>query len=111
MFNSKGKATIVEDIDNSVWGVVWCMSSRDVHFLDKKEKQNLSNFKNINKNVIFKNGQQDEAFIYIADDGGNPVPDQSTINFVIYQARYWVLSCEHISFLKYLITLHSQLRT
>ncbi len=110
-FNSKGKATIVEDVNNSVWGVVWCLSSRDIYLLDKKEEQNLGNFKKINKTVAFKNGKQVEAFIYIADDTGDPIPDQSALNFVIDQARYWALPDEYISFLKNLTTVQSQLKT
>jgi len=107
-FNSKGKATIVEDVNNSVWGVVWCLSSRDIYLLDKKEEQNLGNFTKINKIVILKNGKQAEAFIYIVDDTGDPVPDQSVLNLVVDQARYWALPDEYISFLKNLTTVQSQ---
>lgn len=110
-FNSQGKATIVEDINNYVWGVIWCLSSRDIHLLDKKEKLNLGNFEKINKTVMFKTGRQDEAFVYITANDDDPVPSQSILNFVIDQALYWALPDNYISFLKNLRNDHLKLKT
>ena len=99
-FNSRGKITITEDGSHSIWGVVWCLSMRDIHLLDKKEVETLGKFEKVSKHVDFLDGRSAEAFLYITDVGGQPSYSQSLIDFVIEQAQYWSLPAAYIGFLK-----------
>ena len=100
IFNSQGRITIVKDEKCSIWGIVWCLSTRDIHLLDKKEEETLGSFKKLVKTVDFLDGRSEEAFLYITDIGGRPSYSQSLMEFVIEQAKYWSLPTPYIEFLK-----------
>jgi len=99
-FNSRGKITITKDGSHSIWGVVWCLSMRDIHLLDKKEVATLGKFEKVDKHVDFLDGRSAEAFSYITDVGNQISYSRSLIDFVIEQAQYWSLPAAYIGFLK-----------
>ncbi|MBC8491214.1 MAG: gamma-glutamylcyclotransferase [Candidatus Marinimicrobia bacterium] len=99
-FNSQGKITITEDGTHSIWGIVWCLSTRDIHLLDEKEVETLGTFKKVSKHVNFLDGRSAEAFLYITDVGDRPSYSQSLIDFIIEQAQYWSLPTSYIGFLE-----------
>jgi hypothetical protein len=100
IFNSKGKITVVKDENSSIWGIVWCLSIRDIHLLDKKEEETLGSFKKLIKTVNFLDGRIEEAFLYITDTGGRSSYSQPLMDFIIDQAEYWSLPASYIEFLK-----------
>jgi len=99
-FNSQGNITITDDDFHSIWGVVWCLSMRDIHLLDEKEVDTLGTFEKVSKHVDFLDGRSAEAFLYITDVGDRPSYNQSLIDFIIEQAQYWSLPSAYIGFLK-----------
>jgi len=99
-FNSQGKITIIEDELSSVWGVVWCLSMRDIHLLDIKETEALGEFEKLIKEIHFIDGRNAEAFLYSTDIGGRPSYSQNLMDFIIEQAYYWSLPVNYVEFLK-----------
>ncbi len=100
MFNSQGRITITNDDNCSIWGVVWCLSTRDIHLLDQKEVETLGVIKKLNRTVNFLDGRNEEVFLYITDVGGRPSYSQPLMDFIIDQALYWSLPTNYIEFLK-----------
>lgn len=99
-FNSKGNITITEDDSRSIWGVVWCLSTRDIHLLDEKEVETLGKFEKVSKHIDFLDGRSGEAFLYITDVGDRLSCNKSLLDFVIEQAQYWSLPPAYTGFLK-----------
>ncbi len=99
-FNSQGKITIIEDESSSIWGVVWCLSVRDIHLLDIKEVEALGEFEKLTKELHFIDGRIAEAFLYITDVGGRSSYSRNLIDFIIEQAYYWSLPVNYVEFLK-----------
>jgi hypothetical protein len=95
-FNSRGKATVVESLGDIIWGVVWCMSSRDILKLDHKETLDLGKFKKLNRTVTFSDNRQIEAFIYIGEDQGQPIHNDELLKQIITIAKYWALPADYI---------------
>ena len=100
IFNSKGKITITEDESSSIWGVVWCLSMRDIHLLDIKEVEALGEFEKPTKEIHFIDDRTAEAFLYITDVGGRPSYNRNLMDFIIEQAYYWSLPVSYVEFLK-----------
>lgn len=99
-FNQEGNATVIEDHGRSTWGVVWCLSSRDIYLLDRKEAQIARSVSRVNKNVRLQDGREVEAFLYQLDEIGKPRFNSGLLEIVIEQALYWALPKEHIHYLK-----------
>jgi len=99
-FNSQGKITITEDESSSIWGVVWCLSMRDIHLLDNKEVETLGKFEKLTQDVHFIDGRAVETFLYITDVGGQPSYSRNLIDLIIEQAHYWSLPASYVEFLK-----------
>lgn len=99
-FNSQGKITATEDASSSIWGVVWCLSMRDIHLLDMKETETLGVFEKLSKDLHFLDGRVAEAFLYITDIGDKPSYSHNLMEFIIEQAYYWSLPTKYIEFLK-----------
>lgn len=99
-FNSEGQITIVPDNSSSVWGVVWCLSLKDIHLLDQKEEEMLGAYEKKALFVNFLDGRTAEAFLYLTDVGKKPSLNNSLMDFLIEQAQYWALPTAYISYLK-----------
>lgn len=99
-FNSLGKLTIVPDDSSSVWGIVWCLSMRDIHFLDQKETDSLGEFEKITREVRFLDNRSAAAFMYITEIGANQIFNRGLQEIVLEQAYYWSLPAHYIEFLE-----------
>lgn len=99
-FNSQGKITATEDASSSIWGVVCCLSMRDIHLLDMKETDMLGVFEKPTKDLHFLDGRAAEAFFYITGIGDKPTYNHNLMEFIIEQAYYWSLPTNYIEFLK-----------
>jgi len=99
-FNSWGKITLIKDESDSAWGVVWCLSTRDIHFLDNKERENLGSFEKIMVNVNLSDGRETSAFLYITTVGNDPLYNPNLLEQVIELAHYWALPANYIQYLK-----------
>lgn len=100
IFNSQGKITITEDESASIWGVVWCLSMRDIYLLDNKELETLGKFKKLTRDIHFLDDRAAKAFLYITDVGDRSEYSQNLLDFIIEQAHYWSLPTQYIEFLK-----------
>ncbi len=99
-FTSKGRATIVTDSGSSVWGVVWCLSNRDVHLLDRNEEEYLPEYRRTTVLVQFPDRRKIEAFCYINVNTETSVPDRNLLRAMIESAEFWGLPANHIAYLK-----------
>jgi len=99
-FNSQGKITAIKDDSCSIWGVVWCLSTRDIFLLDKKESENLGRFEKLTTNLHFLDGRISKAFLYVTDIGDKNVYNDPLMDFIIEQAYYWSLPGKYIEYLK-----------
>lgn len=99
-FNSWGKITLNQNDADTVWGVVWCLSTRDIHFLDNKERETLGPFEKIIVNVNLLDGRDTSAFLYITTVGNNPLFNLNLLEQVIELAHYWALPAPYIKYLR-----------
>ena len=99
-FNDQGKITVSEDKGASIWGVVWCLSMRDIHLLDQKEAEVLGAFEKLTKHLHFLDGREADAFLYTTDIGGQASYSRNLMELIIEQAYYWSLPSSYIEFLK-----------
>jgi len=100
VFNKLGKATIIEEANSSVWGIIWCLSCKDIYRLDKKEKEDLGVFEKLNQTVRLLDGNTLEAFLYLTPSTPEPRPNPDLLEHVVEQATFWSLPSDYISYLK-----------
>lgn len=100
VFNSQGQLTIIPDKSSSVWGIAWCLSTRDIHLLDQKEVETLGRFDKITRETNLLDGRKVAAFLYITEVGDSPVFNQGLLEVVLEQAYYWSLPSKYIEFLE-----------
>ena len=100
ILNNLGKATIVEAPNSSVWGVVWCLSCKDIYRLDKKEQDDLGVFEKLNKTVQLLDGKIVEAFLYLTPSTEDSLPNPDLLEHVVEQATFWSLPHDYINYLK-----------
>jgi hypothetical protein len=99
-FNSQGKITLIKDDSASAWGVVWCLSARDIHFLDNKERGNLGSFEKVIVDVNLSDGRETSAFLYNTTTGKNALFNFNLLEQVIELAHYWALPATYIEYLR-----------
>lgn len=100
VFNALGKATIVEQKGRAVWGVVWCLSCKDIHHLDGKEEVDLGTYQKLNKLVLMPDEKEVEAFLYITPHSTNSIANKELLDFILEQALYWMLPRDYIEYLQ-----------
>lgn len=100
VFTPQGRATIIAETGNSVWGVVWCLSNRDIHFLDNNEDEYLPDYRRTSVRVHFMDHRTVEAFCYVNVNAGYAAPNRALLMKMIESAEFWGLPAGHISYLK-----------
>jgi len=100
IFTSQGRATIMAEAGCSVWGVVWCLSNRDVHLLDHNEEEYLPDYRRTAVRVRYPDQRQIEAFCYINVNTERAAPNRNLLMAIIESAEFWGLPAEHIAYLK-----------
>lgn len=104
-FNQQGQPVVIEDKEHSVWGVIWCLSVRDINMLDEKESKELGNFSKVTKTVLLQDNREADAFIYLPTEFGKPTYSLALLSDIIDQADYWSLPKSYLSYLKSLISI------
>lgn len=99
-FDANSRPSIIADENNSIWGVVWYLSNKDIYLLDKKESKGSGEFKRIIVEVTVEKIKPVQAFIYLTDTYGEPSINTSLLDLVIDQAIYWALPGDYIAYLK-----------
>jgi gamma-glutamylcyclotransferase (GGCT)/AIG2-like uncharacterized protein YtfP len=102
-FTSQGRATLVAETGNTVWGVVWCLSNRDIHLLDNNEDEYLPDYRRTPVKVRFLDQRTIGAFCYVNVNPGESAPDNILLMTMIESAEFWGLPAGHIAYLKSLI--------
>jgi gamma-glutamylcyclotransferase (GGCT)/AIG2-like uncharacterized protein YtfP len=99
-FNAKGQPVVIKDNKHSVWGVVWCLSARDIFQLDEKVTREYGKPAKVKLPVWLETDREVEAFIYLLSASGTPVYPAPYINDIIEQADYWSLPRSYVSYIK-----------
>lgn len=99
-FTAKGRATIVADTGCSVWGVIWCLSNRDIHLLDRNEEEFLPDYRRTTVSIRFPDQREIEAFCYINVKTEPSAPNRNLLTAMIESAEFWGLPAGHITYLK-----------
>ncbi len=76
IINSRGVATIVPEINENVYGVVWALSGDDIRCLDRYEGVSQGIYIKVNLPVIVPHFSPIEMLVYVAADNqfGKPKP-------------------------------------
>lgn len=99
-FTPRGRATLQSDPTASVWGVVWCLSNRDIFNLEKNEELHLPDYRRSCVDVKLSDGRILTAFCYISRESGDSQPDPSLLRAMIDDAQFWGLPSQYIQFLR-----------
>jgi len=99
-FTPQGRATLLEEPGGSVWGVVWCLSHRDQHLLEKNEEEHLPDYRRTTVKVYFPDKRIVDAFCYINHNTGQPATNHILLMSMIELAEFWGLPAGHIAYLK-----------
>lgn len=99
-FNEQGLPTVIKDSKHSVWGIVWCLSVRDIFQLDEKETREFGKPSKIKLPVWLEGNREVEAFIYLSAESGAPTYPVSFINDIVELADYWSLPRTYVSYIK-----------
>lgn len=102
-FTPHGRATLSPDGNATVWGVVWCLSNRDIFNLERNEEEHLPDYRRQAVQIILSDGRQLEAFCYISLVTGKPQINPSLLAAMIDSAEYWSLPDKHIKMLQDLL--------
>lgn len=103
IFTPHGRASLKADAKSSVWGIVWCLSNRDIYNLEKNEEEHLPDYRRTPVKVHLADGRQVEAFCYISIVSGVPQVNRNLLTAMIADAEYWGLPAQHLNFLRNLL--------
>ncbi|PIS30505.1 MAG: hypothetical protein COT43_01610 [Candidatus Marinimicrobia bacterium CG08_land_8_20_14_0_20_45_22] len=99
-FNEKGQPVVIMDCQHSVWGIVWCLSVRDIALLDEKETRKFGKHSKVKLPVWIEGNRDVDAFICLPNETGTPIYRVSCINDIVEQADYWSLPRSYVSYIK-----------
>ena len=103
IFTPHGRASLQPESGAAVWGVVWCLSNRDIFNLGKNEEEHLPDYRRHTVEVKLADGRLLQAFCYTSLITGDAQPNPKLLRAMIDDAEFWGLPAHYIKSLRELL--------